>query len=329
MNDGRRVISFLLNPGFWHPGTKGHILPAISVTDLNKSYGALAAVDGVSFEVRDREVFGILGPNGAGKTTTLEMIETLREPDSGEILVDGLDVRRDSRKIKELIGVQLQTTVFFDNLTVFETMDLFGSFYATRLDPETLLETVGLKDRRDSMLAELSGGQHKRVSIALALVNDPKIVFLDEPTTGLDPQARRNIWEIVEGLRSAEKTVVITSHYIEEAERLCDRVAVMDQGRIIALGRPGELIDRYAPGSNISFRLTPPLEDGAVAGISGVEAVRGGGGEYTVTTMSPQETLVGIFAAAYQGGARADEVTMKRASLEDVFLKITGRRIRS
>ncbi len=162
-------------------------MPAIVVSDLKKSYGDVKAVDGVSFEVEDKEIFGILGPNGAGKTTTLEIIETLREPDSGEIIVEGKEVRKEARAIKELIGVQLQTTVFFDNLTVWETIDLFGSFYKNRVDTDSLLELVSLSDKAGAMLNELSGGLHKRVSIALALVNDPRIVFLDEPTTGLDP----------------------------------------------------------------------------------------------------------------------------------------------
>jgi ABC-2 type transport system ATP-binding protein len=303
-------------------------MPAITVRDLKKSYGEVKAVDGISFEVEDREIFGILGPNGAGKTTTLEMIETLREADSGEILVDGMDVRKEARAIKELIGVQLQSTVFFDNLTVSETIDLFGSFYRNKVDSDSLLELVSLKDKAGAMLDELSGGQHKRVSIALALVNDPRIVFLDEPTTGLDPQARRNIWEIVEQLRDREKTVVITTHYIEEAEFLCDRVAVMDHGRIVTLGTPEELIDRYSPESNIYFKLAPPLEEEVVRAITGVKSVKRGNGEYSVTTRTPQETLIGIFTTAYENGATADDVSMKRATLEDVFLKITGRRIR-
>ena len=303
-------------------------MPAIVVKDLKKSYGEIRAVDGISFEVEDKEIFGILGPNGAGKTTTLEMIETLREPDSGEILVDGMHGRKDTRSIKEIIGVQLQTTVFFDNLTVWETIDLFASFYTNHVDTDSLLELVGLKEKAGAMLNELSGGQHKRVSIALALVNDPRIVFLDEPTTGLDPQARRNIWEIVEQLRNRKKTVVITSHYIEEAEYLCDRVAVMDHGRIIALGTPNELINEYSPESNISFRLDPPLDERVVSRITGVTSVRGNNGDYSVTTKTPQETLIGIFTAAYENNAIADDVSMKRATLEDVFLKITGRRMR-
>jgi ABC-2 type transport system ATP-binding protein len=303
-------------------------MPAITVKDLKKSYGEVKAVDGVSFEVEDKEIFGILGPNGAGKTTTLEMIETLREPDSGEIQVAGMHGRGDARSIKEIIGVQLQTTVFFDNLTVRETVDLFASFYKTRLDTGSLLEMVGLEEKAGAMLDELSGGQHKRVSIALALVNDPRIIFLDEPTTGLDPQARRNIWEIVEQLRDREKTVVITSHYIEEAEYLCDRVAVMDHGRIIALGTPNELINRFSPQSNISFTLTPPLDEQIVKQITGVKSVRGNNGDYSVTTDTPQETLIGIFTAAYKNDSIADDVSMKRATLEDVFLKLTGRRMR-
>jgi len=304
-------------------------MPAIQVTDLTKRYEDLTAVDEISFHVEDREIFGILGPNGAGKTTTLEMIETLREPDSGEILVEGLDVRKDAKKIKEMIGVQLQTTVFFDNLTVYETIDLFGSFYSKQLTPDELLQRVGLEEKRDSKLNELSGGQHKRVSIALALVNDPRIVFLDEPTTGLDPQVRRNIWEIVEALRAAEKTVIITSHYIEEAEHLCDRVAIMDLGKIVTIGSPTELIDQYSPESNISFRLSREVSHDKLARIPGVTDVHDANGGYVLTTGTPQETLVGIFSMAYENDAVADDISMRRATLEDVFLKITGKRIRA
>jgi len=303
-------------------------VPSIVVKDLKKSYGEIRAVDDISFEVEDREIFGILGPNGAGKTTTLEMIETLREPDSGEILVNGMHARKDARSIKEIVGVQLQTTVFFDNLTVWETIDLFASFYHNHIDTDSLLELVGLKEKAGAMLDELSGGQHKRVSIALALVNDPLIVFLDEPTTGLDPQARRNVWDIVRQLRDRKKTVVITSHYIEEAEYLCDRVAVMDHGSIIALGTPDELINEYSSESNISFRLDPPLDEHIVSQITGVTSVRESNGVYTVTTETPQKTLIGIFTAAYENKTIADDVSMKRATLEDVFLKITGRRMR-
>lgn len=303
-------------------------MAAISTKELRKSYGDIKAVDGVSLEVREKEIFGILGPNGAGKTTTLEMVETLREPDSGEIEVMGLDVRGNAQEIKAIIGVQLQTTVFFDELTVRETIDLFGAFYPRALPVDVLIAMAELREKADSRVNELSGGQHKRLSIALALVNDPAIVFLDEPTTGLDPQARRRIWEMVEHLRDQDKTVVITTHYIEEAENLCDRVAVMDQGRIIALGSPDELINEYASESIITFKLEPAVDTEIVAGIHGVASVHVENGGYHVTTPVPQETLIGIVAMAHERGVAADDINMKRATLEDVFLKITGRRIR-
>jgi ABC-2 type transport system ATP-binding protein len=302
---------------------------AIEVKDLVKHYGDVKAVDGVSFDVAQGEVFGLLGPNGAGKTTTLEMIETLREPDSGTITVEGLDIKKKQRAVKELLGVQLQTTVFFDNLMMFEMIDLFASFYKKSLPTEELLAMVGLEDKSRAKLDELSGGQQKRVSVALALVNDPTVVFLDEPTTGLDPQARRNIWDIVVKLREQGKTVTITTHYIEEAEQLCDRVAVMDTGKIIAIASPTELIERYAPESSISFRMQPAIELDKVEGIAGVlSAVHRNHTDYTVTTQTPQETLAGIFQSAYENGTVADEITMRRATLEDVFLKITGRSLR-
>lgn len=301
---------------------------AISVSDLRKSYGDIKAVDGVSLEVFEGEIFGILGPNGAGKTTTLEMIETLREPDAGEITVSGMDTRSYARAIKGVIGVQLQSAVFIDELTVRETIDFFASFYDRSLPVDSLIARAELGDKAGARVNTLSGGQSKRLSIALALVNDPGIVFLDEPTTGLDPQARRSIWEMIESLRWQGKTVIVTTHYIEEAEYLCDRVAVMDRGKIIALGTPDRLIDEHVPYSVITFRLDPPLDPEVVGGIHGVEGVAAENGSYRVTTPVPQETLIGIVAAAHEHGVKAEDINMKRASLEDVFLKITGRRIR-
>jgi ABC-2 type transport system ATP-binding protein len=304
-------------------------MPAISIRDLHKSYGSIKAVDGISLEVEEREIFGILGPNGAGKTTSLEIIETLREPDAGDIKVLGFDVLKDAQAIKEIIGVQLQTTVFFDYLTVYETIDLFCTFYPRALPIEELLSLAELSDKTHSRVNDLSGGQHKRLSIALALVNDPKIIFLDEPTTGLDPQARRRIWEIVQHLRDQHKTIVITTHYIEEAEYLCDRVAVMDLGRIVAQGTPDQLISENVADSIITFRMHPEIDLDALNDVKGVVSASSEEGQYQVTTRMPQETLMGIVAKADELGCSADEINMKRATLEDVFLKLTGRRIRS
>ncbi len=304
-------------------------MSAISVRGLRKHYGDVRAVDGVDLEVPEGEVFGILGPNGAGKTTTLEIIETLRSPDAGEITVLGLDVREDQRKIREAIGVQLQTTVFFEELTVWETIDLFASFYPRSLPVGRLLELAELQGKARARVNTLSGGQHKRLSIALALVNDLRLVFLDEPTTGLDPQARRHIWEMIGHLKQGGKTVLITTHYIEEAEALCDRVAIMDHGRIIAEGVPGRLVTEQVPESTISFRLSPALAEEKLESLPGVVKAGVEDGTYRVITTAPHETLMEIMALCRREGVEAREVNMKRATLEDVFLKLTGRTIRS
>ncbi len=300
----------------------------IEVRDLRKYYGEVRAVDGVSFDVRKSEVFGILGPNGAGKTTTLEIIETLRKPDSGEIYLMGKDLRKEARALKDKIGVQLQDTSLFPRLTVLETLNLFASFYRRTASVLEMLKTVGLDEKKDALVETLSGGQQKRLSIALALINDPEIIFLDEPTTGLDPQARRRVWEIVEKLRVKGKTVVITTHYMEEAEELCDRVAIMDHGKIIASGTPRDLINNYVPESKVFFRLEPPLDDEILLRMPGVKGVERDEGIYALRTDSPQKALMEIFDLATEKGCLLKEVTIKRASLEDVFLRLTGRRIR-
>jgi ABC-2 type transport system ATP-binding protein len=216
----------------------------ISVRDLRKRYGDLVAVDGVSFDVAEGEVFGILGPNGAGKTTTLEMIEGMRPIDSGTAVIDGVDVAADPREVKRRIGIQLQASAFFDELTLVELLDLFGRLYGRAVDPMALLADVELTEKAKSQVRTLSGGQKQRFSIASALVNQPRVLFLDEPTTGLDPQARRHLWALVRTLRERGHTVVLTTHYMEEAEELCDRVAIMDGGRIIALDTPQALVDQ-------------------------------------------------------------------------------------
>ena len=217
--------------------------PIITVTDLRKRYGSLTAVDGVSFEVGEGEVFGILGPNGAGKTTTLEMIEGMRPIDSGTAVIDGVDVKADPREVKRRIGIQLQASAFFDELNLVELLDLFAQMYERDADAMALLEMVELTDKARSQVRTLSGGQKQRFSIASALVNEPRVLFLDEPTTGLDPQARRHLWGLVRRIQERGQTVVLTTHYMEEAEELCDRVAIMDRGRIIALDTPQRLVD--------------------------------------------------------------------------------------
>jgi len=220
-----------------------HHRTIISVENLWKQYGDFTAVKGISFHVEEGEIFGLLGPNGAGKTTTLEIIETLREKSSGEIFIDGLNVDKDQNAIKKIIGVQLQAAGYYPNLTLFELLDLFSGLYNVEVDSRHMLLLVGLEDKSKDKYKSLSGGQKQRFSICTTLINNPKIVFLDEPTTGLDPQARRNLWQLIREIRNNGTTVVITTHYMDEAEELCERVAVMDAGKIIALNTPGELID--------------------------------------------------------------------------------------
>ena len=225
-------------------GARAESGPIITVRDLRKRYGSLTAVDGVSFDVAEGEVFGILGPNGAGKTTTLEMIEGMRPIDEGSAIIDGVDVGRNPREVKRRIGIQLQASAFFDELTLVELLDLFGRLFGRAVDPMKLLADVELTEKAKSQVRTLSGGQKQRFSIASALVNEPRVLFLDEPTTGLDPQARRHLWALVRTLQGRGHTGVLTTHYMEEAEELCDRVAVMDGGRIIALGTPQALVDQ-------------------------------------------------------------------------------------
>ncbi len=224
-----------------------HIIMAkdvlIKVENLHKNYGSFEAVKGVSFEVYQNEVFGLLGPNGAGKTTTVEMMEGLRRISHGEIDIMGIDVRKQRAKLKEKIGVQLQSSAFFEELTVWETLDLFASFYHKKRDLRKIIQDFDLHEKEKTWVKNLSGGQRQRLSIGVAMVNDPEVIFLDEPTTGLDPQARRHTWEIVQKLKSEGKTVILTTHYMEEAEVLCDRVAIMDEGKIIEMGTPQKLID--------------------------------------------------------------------------------------
>lgn len=216
----------------------------ISVKNLIKRYGDLVAVNDVSFQVYEKEIFGLLGPNGAGKTTTLEVMETLREKTSGEVIIDGMDVNQSPNEIKKIIGVQLQAASYYPSLNLMELIQLFAGLYNRQVNAKEILKSLGLEDKAQSKYKELSGGQKQRFSIATTLINIPKIIFLDEPTTGLDPQARRNLWELIREIRSKGTTVVITTHYMDEAENLCDRVAVMEKGKVIALDSPDNLIDQ-------------------------------------------------------------------------------------
>lgn len=216
--------------------------PILKVTNLQKTYGDRQVVKGISFEVKEGEIFGILGPNGAGKTTTLEMIEALRPIDEGEVILDGLNVHDDPQKTKEVIGIQLQSSSFYDKLRLTEQLKMFASFYGTHADADKLLAEVELTDKASSFVESLSGGQKQRFSIAAALVNNPRVLFLDEPTTGLDPQARRHLWDLIQQIKKKGITVILTTHYMDEAQLLCDRVAVMDNGQIIALDTPDQLI---------------------------------------------------------------------------------------
>ncbi|HEV3096634.1 MAG TPA: ABC transporter ATP-binding protein [Candidatus Dormibacteraeota bacterium] len=226
-----------------YPGAAAHGF-GIVVDGLRKTYGNLVAVDGISFRVKEREIFGLLGPNGAGKTTTVEILEGLRDADDGRATVAGIDVRKEPEKVKSLIGVQLQSSAFFDGLSLLELLDMFAALYGRSVDAMAILKKVDLTEKARSQVNKLSGGQKQRFSIATALVNEPQILFLDEPTTGLDPQARRNLWELAQSIRAEGRTIVLTTHYMDEAETLCDRVAIMDHGKILAMEPPDTLIQR-------------------------------------------------------------------------------------
>jgi ABC-2 type transport system ATP-binding protein len=309
--------------------------PAVEVVDLRKYYGATKAVDGISFSVRRGEVFGMLGPNGAGKSTTTEIIEGLRMPDSGKVRVLGLDVKRDAQQIKARIGVQLQTTALYPRLTVREVLDLFGTFFpGPTVSTDELIDLVDLREKEKTLCRDLSGGQRQRLSVVLALINKPEIVFLDEPTTGLDPQARHRMWDTIRSIQHSGATVFLTTHYLEEAESLCDRVAIIDMGKIVALDTPNALIDQNFQESVIEFDLGGEADDDASPDVvftllPGLTrpAVKEGR-HVTIYTEDTTATLSGLTDLAKAGTIEFDSLNVRRATLEDVFLKITGKRIR-
>jgi ABC-2 type transport system ATP-binding protein len=295
---------------------------------LHKRYDDIQAVDGVSFEVARGEVFGMLGPNGAGKTTTVEILEGLRVPDSGRALVLGLDVASEAAQLKERIGVQLQTAAMYPNLTVAETIDLFRSFFRRSRTTDDLIEALDLGERRNAQTKVLSGGQRQRLSVALALVNEPEVLFLDEPTTGLDPQARRSLWDLVRSLKAAGTTVLLTTHYMEEAEQLCDRLAIMDHGKVLVLGTVEQLVvDRFRELS-VRFDALPGLDGSRLSALPGVSRVMHEGGSVALYTADVSATIGGLLSVATELGVEPANLMVRRATLEDVFLDLTGRALR-
>jgi ABC-2 type transport system ATP-binding protein len=311
-------------------------MPVIAARGLVKRYGNLVAVNDISFEVEAGEVFGMLGPNGAGKTTTMEMLEGLRMPDAGGATVLGSDVVRDSRTIKARIGVQLQATALPPLTKVREAINLFGALYPTARPTADLIKEFDLAEKADAYAGDLSGGQMQRLSIALALVNDPDVVFLDEPTTGLDPQARLNIWDVIEGIRGRSKTVVLTSHYMEEAERLCSRVAVIDHGSIVALDTPANLVAAHAPGTTIEFEAPHGVDEAALARVDGVDGIKVDG-RIAVSTRSPELVLRELLNPQGRWLLRSGQdeapgirdLRVRQGTLEDVFIALTGRSLRT
>ena len=303
--------------------------PVISVVDVRKAYGDVRAVDGVSFEVGRGEIFGLLGPNGAGKTTTVEMLEGLRPPDAGELRVLGVDVARHPDAIKPRIGVALQTAALYPKLTVVELLDLFRSFYPKPGPPAAdLIEALGLTERRNARTEELSGGHRQRLAVALALVNDPELVFLDEPTTGLDPAARRALWDLIAGMRDRNKTVLLTTHYMDEAEILCNRIAIMDHGRILELGTVDQLVARQSLQRSVRFDREMTLPDELLADLAGVVRIGHDDTSVILYTGDVPATIAGLLALADARGAEPRNLLVRRPTLEDVFLELTGRAIR-
>jgi ABC-2 type transport system ATP-binding protein len=300
----------------------------LQVENLVKRYGDVEAVRGVSFNVEEGEVFGLLGPNGAGKTSTIEIMEGLRTPDSGRVSVCGLDPQKNPQELKHQIGAALQSTSLPDKLRVIEALRLFASFYRRHRNPEELLKRFGLEEKRNTFYNQLSGGQKQRLALAMALINDPKVLFFDEPTAGLDPQVRREIYDIIEELRREKKTIVMTTHYIEEAERLCDRVAIVDHGTVIALGTPRELKERSGDKTRLEVRLARPEPQESLKNLEGVSDCRILGDSYVLQCQRPPQAIVSLVKHLEFQGNELISLEIATPSLEDVFIELTGRRLR-
>ncbi|TDE52851.1 ABC transporter ATP-binding protein [Nonomuraea mesophila] len=297
----------------------------IEVRNLRKQYPNHVAVEDVSFEVAEGEIFGILGPNGAGKTTTVECVAGLRVPDGGTVQVAGLDPRRDRDELRQVLGMQLQSAELPEKITVSEAMDLYASFYPDPADWSELIERVGLGGKRDTMFKKLSGGQRQRLSVALALVGRPRVAVLDELTTGLDPQARRDTWELVEQVRASGVTIVLVTHFMEEAERLCDRLALIDAGKVAAIDTPSGLIAQVGDEQRVTFRPSAPVDDAVLLALSEVRDVTRSGDQVVVTgsgNLAPTVTLALAREQIVPGDLR-----IERATLDDAFLALTGRKL--
>ena len=302
----------------------------IEVEQLQKSYGDFAAVKGIDLDVRAGEVFGLLGPNGAGKTTTVEILEGLRQRSGGRVSVLGFDPGVQTKQLKDRVGVCLQSTNLQEKMTVREAIELFASFYTRTTDGNGLLKRLQLWEKRDARYVQLSGGQKQRLALALALLNDPQVLFLDEPSAGLDPPARLEIHSLIEDLRREQRTILLTTHYIEEAEKLCDRVAIIDEGRIVALGTPREIQDRAAARSAIEMECSRPLDGAALPAWRDAERVtlNGGGTAISVTSHKPARTLVDMLKWLDENGFELVDVRIQRPSLEDAFIELTGKSLR-
>ena len=302
--------------------------PVIRVRGLTKRYGDVKAVDGIDFDVAMGQIFGLLGPNGAGKTTTVEILEGLREADGGEVSVLGVDVMRDADAIKPRIGVSLQTAALYPKLTVTELVNLFRSFYPRARPTNEIIDVLELGERRNARSQELSGGQRQRLAVALSLVNDPELVFLDEPTTGLDPAARRSLWDIVEGLKADGRSVLLTTHYMEEAEILCDRLAIMDHGHILEMGTVEELVSKHFQERTVRFDRLEGLAYDELAALPAVSSVKEDTDEVLIYTRDPGRTIGALLDLADGRGLEPQNLGIRRATLEDVFLDLTGRALR-
>jgi len=302
--------------------------PVIRVRGLTKRYGDGQAVDGIDIDVAKGEIFGRLGPNGAGKTTTVEILEGLRQPDGGQVSVLGVDVSHDADAIKPRIGVSLQTAALYPKLTVTELIDLFRSFYPTSRSTKEVMDALELGERHNARSQDLSGGQRQRLAVALSLVNDPELVFLDEPTTGLDPAARRSLWDIVEGLKADGRSVLLTTHYMEEAEILCDRLAIMDHGRILEMGTVEQLVSKHFQERTVRFDRLDGLAREELERLPEVTSVKEDTNEVLMYTKDPGRTIGALLDLADSRGLEPQNLGIRRATLEDVFLDLTGRALR-